>query len=328
MEPMMKPQLCVPSDASDDYLRYLKQMNVTHCFVMFSDEDAVSESRVNQTLERVRKAGFTIDDAGCNSLYKHPSIHLGLEDRDEWIEKYNNLNRWLGQGGVPVGYVTWDTGRVSTSWWKAGEHTHGAPGRIVDMEEIYARKPVFGKVYTEEELWENFEYFLRAVLPVCRSSNIRLALHPNDPPAPMYEGCASLIYNSDCYRKAMALADTIEPGYLGVKFCCGCWLEGGSSFGNILDDLREFVRMNRVYTIHFRNVSGTLPYFEETLLEDGYMDMYRIVQLLVEENYTGPIYVDHVLRYDRETGGEKAAFAYATGYMKGLIGAAYSAKRK
>lgn len=334
MQTLMKPQLCVVSDATDDYLRYLTQMNISHCFVMFRNEHTNYDD-VNRTLERVRKAGLTVDDAGNGQLYKHPSIHLGLEDRDEWIEKYNALNRWLGNAGVKVGYATWDTGRVSTSWWKAGEHTHGAVGRIVDMEEINARAPAFGKEYDYDTMWANFEYFLRAALPVCKEVDMKLALHPCDPPARFYEGCSSIITSSDDYRKAMKRADEIQEElglgtkehYLGVKFCCGCWLEGGAAFGDILYDLRDFISQKRVHTIHFRNVSGTLPYFEETLLEDGYMDMYKIMQVLVECGYDGPVYVDHVLRYDEKTGGEMASFAYATGYMKGLMAAAYHAGR-
>ena len=52
--------------------------------------------------------------------------------------------------------------------------------------------------------------------------------------------------------------------------------------------------------------------------------MYKIIRALVEEDYDGTIYVDHVPRWDEATGGEQAAFSYATGYMKGLINAAYS----
>ena len=204
MEMLMKPQLCVSSNATDDYLRYLRQMNISHCFVMFRNEETNYDA-VNRTLERVRAAGLTVDDAGNGFIYKHPSIQLGLPDRDEWIAKYNDLNRWLGNAGVKVGYATWDTGRVSTSWWKAGEHTHGAMGRIVDMNEIYARKPAFGKEYDYDTMWNNFEYFLRAALPVCKEVGMKLALHPCDPPVRFYEGCASIIISGDDYRKALRL---------------------------------------------------------------------------------------------------------------------------
>ena len=86
MEMLMKPQLCVSSNATDDYLRYLRQMNISHCFVMFRNEETNYDA-VNRTLERVRAAGLTVDDAGNGFLYKHPSIQLGLPDRDEWIAK-------------------------------------------------------------------------------------------------------------------------------------------------------------------------------------------------------------------------------------------------
>ena len=92
METLMKPQMGVNSEkATDDYLQYLRQMNISHCFVMFSNEHSNYED-VNRILDKVRKAGLTVDDAGNAFLYKHPSIHLGMDDRDMWIEKYNDLN--------------------------------------------------------------------------------------------------------------------------------------------------------------------------------------------------------------------------------------------
>lgn len=321
MEYLMKPQLCVHSNDSDDYLQYLRQMNITHCFVMFSNEHSNYED-VNRTLDRVRKAGLTVDDAGNAFLYKHPSIHLGLPDRDAWIEKYNSLNRTLGQAGVKVGYI--GNSRVSHTGYFACDATHGAPGRTVDMDEILQRGPEFDKVVEEEELWQAFDYFLKAAIPVAQENGMRLSLHPSDPPHPMYQGYASLVHNGDCFRKAFAMADAIAPGVLGMKFCCGCWLEGGKAFGDILADLREFVRAGRVLTVHFRNVSAPLPHFCETLCEDGYMDMTKVMRLLVEEKYDRAIYVDHVFQTSAATGGDLAAFAYATGYMKGLMHMAYS----
>ncbi len=321
MEYLMKPQLCVHSNDSDDYLQYLRQMNITHCFVMFSNEHSNYED-VNRTLDRVRKAGLTVDDAGNAFLYKHPSIHLGLPDRDAWIEKYNSLNRTLGQAGVKVGYI--GNSRVSHTGYFACDATHGAPGRTVDMDEILQRGPEFDKVVEEEELWQAFDYFLKAAIPVAQENGMRLSLHPSDPPHPMYQGYASLVHNGDCFRRAFAMADAIAPGVLGMKFCCGCWLEGGKAFGDILADLREFVRAGRVLTVHFRNVSAPLPHFCETLCEDGYMDMTKVMRLLVEEKYDRAIYVDHVFQTSAATGGDLAAFAYATGYMKGLMHMAYS----
>lgn len=318
MEPI-KVQCCVRSNSSDEYLKFLRQMNIENCYLMFDDEHSNYDD-VNRTLDRVRKAGLTVNDAGNDHIYKHPSIHLGWKDRDYWIDKYNDLNRILGHAGVPVGYMTWDTGRVSTTRWAVGEHTCGSVARIVDMNEILARGPAFDREYEEDELWENYKYFMERALPVCEEANIKIALHPNDPPAPKYEGCASLIYNAECYRKAIRLAN--NSPYVGLKFCIGCWLEGGDAFGNVLENLDEFIRQDRVFIIHFRNVSATLPYFEETLLEKGYMDMDRVMKQIVKSGYRGAIHADHVPRYPAEVGGEFSAIAYTTGYLKGLLASA------
>lgn len=322
METLMKPQMGVNSEkATDDYLQYLRQMNISHCFVMFSNEHSNYED-VNRILDKVRKAGLTVDDAGNAFLYKHPSIHLGMDDRDMWIEKYNDLNRIIAHAGVKVGYI--GNSRVSHDGYFASEATHGALGRTVNMENILKRPAKYDKVVEEAELWECFRYFLKQALPVAQEEGMRLSIHPSDPPYPMYEGYASLMHNGDCFRKAFAMADAIAPGVLGMKFCCGCWLEGGKAFGDILSDLREFVRDHRVLTVHFRNVSSPLPCFTETLCEDGYMDMTKVMRLLVEEKYDQAIYVDHIFQTTEANGGDLAAFAYATGYMKGLMNMAYS----
>ena len=322
MTKRMNPQLCVRSDnATDEYLQYLRQMNLSHCFVMFSNEHSNYED-VNRTLDKVRKAGITVDDAGNAALYKHLSFYLGLPDRDLWIDRYNALNKLLGQAGVPVGHI--GNSRVSHTGYFASDISHGAPARTVDMDEILSRKPLCEKPVYEEEVWENFRYLLERALPVAQEYGMKLSLHPCDPPYPFYEGYHSLIHNSDCYRKALKMADEIAPGVLGIKFCCGCWLEGGSAFGDILADLREFVRAGRVYTVHFRNVSCPLPRFTETLAEDGYFDMMSIMRVLVQEGYDQAIYPDHIFETDPKTGGNLSAFAYAVGYMKGLMDAAYA----
>ena len=322
MQALMKPQLCVRSEnATDEYLQYLRQMGLSHCFVMFHNDHSNYED-VNRILDKVRGAGLTVDDAGNGFLYKHMSIHLGLKDRDTWIDKYNDLNRILGKAGVPVGYI--GNSRVSHTGYFASDLTHGAKGRTVDMDEILRRPPLYDHVVEEEELWDAFHYLLERALPVAKEVGMKLSLHPSDPPYPMYEGYASLIHNSDCYRKALKLADAIEPGVLGIKFCCGCWLEGGKNFGDILSDLREFVRAKRVLTVHFRNVSCPLPHFTEVLAEDGYFDMMSIMRVLVQEGYDQAIYPDHIFETTLGTGGDLAQFAYAIGYMKGLMHAAYS----
>ncbi|MBQ9401323.1 MAG: hypothetical protein IJU38_03055, partial [Clostridia bacterium] len=151
METLMKPQLCVRSEnATDEYIQYLRQMGLTHCFVMFSNEHSNYED-VNRILDKLRSKGMTVDDAGNGFLYKHMSIHLGLDDRDYWIDQYNDLNRIIGKAGVKVGYI--GNSRVSHTGYFANDVTHYAKGRTVDMDEILRRPPAYNKIVDEDALW-------------------------------------------------------------------------------------------------------------------------------------------------------------------------------
>jgi len=319
LESKIKVQIPITSDYTDDQLLFAKQMGLKNVFVMFNDEDSNYDS-VMRFFDRCAKYDLTVNDAGNVNMYKHPAIHLGLPGRDEWIDKYNAFNRVLGKAGIRVGYITWDQGRVSTSRFAVGKHTRGAVGRIVDLEELNSHPNFFDREYQREEMWNNFKYFMDRVLPVCEEADIRLALHPNDPPVPTLEGVGNLIQSAEDYKRAFDLVG--NSTYLGMKFCVGCWLEGGSRFGNLLEDIKYFVENKKVFVVHFRNVSDTLPYFEETLLEDGYMDMYQVMKQFVKYGYDGAMHCDHVPTFVEACGGRNSAFAYSTGYMKALINCA------
>lgn len=313
---LVKVQVPVSSDYTDEHLKFIKQMGVDNCFVMFTDQDSNYDG-VNKFLERCRKAGLTVNDAGNAHIYKNPSIPLGRPDKDMWIDKFNDLNRIIANAGVKVGYITWDAGRVSTTKFDVGKKTRGSIGRVVNMEELYRHDLAFDRIYEEEEIWDNFKYFLERTLPVCEEIDMKLALHPNDPPVPTLEGFYNLIHSSADYRRAFEMAG--NSPYLGMKMCCGCWLEGGPAFGNLLEDIKYFVENKKVLIVHFRNVSSCGVSFEETLLEDGYMDMYQVMKQFVACGYDGVMHCDHVPEFSAKHGGKDSSWAYSTGYMKALI---------
>lgn len=315
----IKVQSKVVSDYTDEQLLFIKQMGVRYVYVIFKDEHTDYDS-VMKLKERLDRFGLTVTDAGNVSLYKSDKIHLGLPGRDEAIEAYNNFNRVLGKAGIPVVYMTWEPNQVLTSRFAVGKETRGGIGRIVDIKEMEARPNTHGRLYTKEEMWDNFKYFLDRVLPVCEEANVKIALHPNDPPVDCLVGISNLITSAEDYKHAFELAG--NSPYLGMKMCIGCWLEGGSNFGSVLDDIRYFVENDKVLLVHFRNVSATVPYFEETLLEDGYMDMYRLMKEFVRCDYDGMIHVDHVPVWGESVGGENSSWAYSTGYMKALLNCA------
>jgi len=147
---------------------------------------------------------------------------------------------------------------------------------------------------------------------------MKLALHPNDPPVDCLCGISNLITSSADYKHAFELAG--NSPYLGMKMCIGCWLEGGENFGNVLEDIKYFVENKKVLCVHFRNVSSPMPQFEETLLEDGYMNMYEIMKAFVKADYDGVLHADHVPLWGTGvgTGGSTTAWTYSMGYIKAL----------
>ena len=313
---IMKVQIGISSSDSDERLMFIKQMGVNYVFCNFADEDS-DYNGIMRLRERLEKFGLVLTDGSNTHIYKNASFHLGLPDCDKHISRYNELTRDLGKAGVGINFMTWEPNNVLTSRVAVGEHTRGAEGRIVDIGQLKTLDYSHGRQFSEKEIWDNFKYFLEKALPVCEEAGVKIALHPCDPPVPELRGIHSLIHCSDDYRRAFELAG--DSPYLGMKFCVGCWLEGGMEFGNLFHDLEEFIGRNKVLSVHFRNVSSTNPYFEETLLEDGYMDMFEVMKKLVACEYAGVISVDHVPRFAKECGGRDAGFAYSTGYMKALI---------
>ena len=107
----------------------------------------------------------------------------------------------------------------------------------------------------EEMNVDNFKIFLDRVLPVCEDIDMKLALHPNDPPVDCLCGISNLITSSADYKHAFELArETVL--ILEMKMCIGCWLEGGENFGNVLEDIKYFVENKKVLCVHFHNVSS------------------------------------------------------------------------
>ena len=314
----IKVQQMMRSDATDEELLLYKQMGIRYAYVYFNDYDSNYED-MKRFQEKLKNYGIEITDA-CNAgYYKNPSIHLGLKDRDICIDRYIDFTKNLAKLGIKLGYMTWDSDVYETKH-DVGKYSRGSKTRIVEEADIPVHDLKFGRHYDEKEIWENCEYFLKKVMPVLKEYNMKIAFHPDDPPVPCFHDVCNLIWRSDDYRRLFALVN--DDPHIVMKFCVGCWLQGGAQFGNLMEDLEEFVKKGKVAVVHFRNVSGTLPYFEETLIEDGYMDMYRILRRLIELDYDGVITIDHPLEMVEKFGGKRIGNAYMVGYLKGMLDAA------
>lgn len=315
----MKVQMPIGGQMRDEELAFIREMGVEWVDLNVDRAGCGDEALAVQR-RRLADFGLKIGSISCGPLQKNPAIDLGWPERDGEIEAFIAHIQAAGKAGVPVVSVAWQPNGILRTGWAPGTHTRGGTAAYADMEEILARPNANDRAYSEAEIWDNFSYFLERTLPVCEAAGVRMALHPNDPPVPCLAGVPSLIYSTECYRRAFQLAGN-SPA-LGMKLCVGCWLEAGEAFGDLMADIRDFCARDKVLVVHFRNVSAPMPYFEETLAEDGYADMTAIMRQFVDCGYQGFLSVDHAFRGYPSVGGTVAAFAYPTGYLKGLLHAA------
>lgn len=325
--PRMEGQ--VSSRTTDDELHMLHEMGITNVAVTFSDSELTyaAAAPIVSRLRNFANGGFNITLGSNGGLQKNTAIILGTSGKDAAIQTFKNFVIVLGQLQIPVTAIAWQPNGIVRSKGFTNKYTHGGSAGIADMADIKKMAIANGRVYTDAEVWATFKYFIDAMLPTCAQAKVAMALHPNDPPVPSLLGAASLIYNSNGYRKAFALAN--NSPWLGMKLCCGVWLEGGVTFGNILSDIDEFVKAGKVLNVHFRNVSNPLNpdysgYFEETLAMDGYADMYSIMKQFVKSGYNGSLFCDHAFTGYSSMGGNTTNMATNNAYIMGLINAACS----
>ncbi|MCJ7548728.1 MAG: mannonate dehydratase, partial [Anaerolineae bacterium] len=277
----VKFSMAIRPDAQDEELQFASQLGVPCVYTWVRPEER-NHDDLARLREKVESYGLELYMTGSYDLGKSDKIHLALPGRDEDIAKLQDFVRNLGRAGIKHTTFTWEPDKV----WSSPPTTTrgGAQARYVDLAEMKRRPHTHDRAYTEDEIWSNFEYFIERMIPVCEEADVRLALHPNDPPTDGLGGIPCLIQNWASYDRAFAIADS---PYLGMEFCVGCWLEGGKDFGNVLDGIRHFHDMGKIFIVHFRNVTSPLPTFTETFLDDGYMDMYQVMKTFCEVGYAG-----------------------------------------
>jgi mannonate dehydratase len=123
------------------------------------------------------------------------------------------------------------------------------------------------------------EYFLNAMIPFCESIDMKLALHPNDPPVPSIGGIPCIMRSKAAFDRVFAIAK--ESKALGIEFCCGTWMEGGKNFvWDLYRALEEYTQRGKIVKIHLRNITGRLDEhkgFVETFLDDGVASFMNVL---------------------------------------------------
>ncbi len=291
--------------ATPENMLFLKQIGVKWVSLAPDPKNATAEAFI-ELREKWEAAGFHVYNIGSGagpsgSLHNMPEVTLNLPGRDQKIEEYLNYIRYLGKAGIPystyahMGNGIWRSGReVTPRGYSAAALDLSSPNaRGTWAGKTYAEPLSHGRVYSKEEIWDNYTYFIKKVVPVAEEAGVRIGIHPDDPPQPVLAGVPRCIFsNFEGYKRAIEIANSPN---IGVCLCCGSWLEGGKMTGaEPVDMIRYFGPRKKLFKIHFRNVSAPLPHFTETMIDDGYYDMSKIMRALVEVKFEGIMIPDHI----------------------------------
>lgn len=298
-------------------------------------------------MEDILKMKSEIDAAGLTmecieSVNVHEDIKIGLPTRDKYIENYIESIRNLAKVGVKVicynfmpvfdwtrtdlamnmgdgaTCLSYDgvqiEGKSPEDMFKeidSNSNGYAMPGweseRMPEIKELFQKY----KNVTAEDLWANLKYFLEKLMPVCEECDVKMAIHPDDPPWSIF-GLPRIITNRDSLERLLTM---VPSKYNGLTFCTGSL--GASSKNDLPAMIREFG--DRIYFAHLRNVKVIDNHFNETAHEsnNGSLDMYEIVKALQDVGFDGYIRPDH----GRMIWGEVARPGY--GLFDRALGVAY-----
>lgn len=224
--------------------------------------------------------------------------------------------------------------KVLTMHWtlipiRRNGHTEGRGGssyHSFKLEDNWKELPV-GKhgIVGYDEYWDRITYFLKNIIPVCEEHDVRLAVHPYDPPGlPRgYQGVDT--WNSaptSVFESLKKYESIVDSPYNGFQLCLGTVMEGlKNPKTELLPIVKYFADKGKIYQIHMRNIKGGLGSFEEVYIDEGEANFIEVIRILRDAGYSWSICPDHCPTHPDDPGGLQA-FAQAFGYINGLIDAA------
>src|SRR5262245_6349016 len=271
-------------------------------------------------VERCKQYGLRLEAIENVPIAFYDKAMLGLPGRDEQIEHYQATIRNLGKAGIPILGYHW----MPNSVWRTPNRTGRGGAWVTAFEmDLVDKAPLVhgvkehplaqGRLFSAEEMWRNYEYFMRAVVPVAEEAGVKLALHPDDPPVPSLGGIARLFHGFEGFRRAM---DLVPSPNSGLDFCMGCWSEMGPG---VIEAIRYFGERGKIFYVHFRDVQGCVPTFQECFIGEGNVDVVAAMRALKEVGFSGFFLDDHVPHMVDDTEWGHRGRAHAIGYITALV---------
>ncbi|WP_411334020.1 mannonate dehydratase [Metabacillus indicus] len=315
--------------------RFAKQVGCTHIVAHLTDYHTVPldldlHDKV-YSLENLQRLKREMNEEGVefHAIENFCPAHwydvlLDGPKKQEQMERLKSIVRNMGEVGIPVlGYNfsiagVWGLteehaarGKARTAVFHNPEHTPIPMGTVWNMQ--YDFQPAEGHLQkiTAEDLWSRLDYFLGELLPVAEEAGVILAAHPDDPPLKEVRGHSRLVYKPELFQKLLDLHPSKNSR---LEFCLGTIQEMAD--GDVYEAIEKYA--DSIGYIHFRNVRGKVPHYDEVFVDEGDIDMIKALRILKERNYEGVLIPDHTPATECDAPWH-AGMAYALGYMKAAI---------
>jgi mannonate dehydratase len=323
------PKLCLGiTQIEPGALRKVKQLGVDHVLRGGPAVLPWREAELRSMMETVKAAGLTLSNLMIGGF---PNTLYGRPGRDEEIDKVQQSIRAAGRAGLPVVEYNFYAHRAMEGYY-AEIGRAGTGYTAFDYARMKDLPPLANEgAHSLDEMWANVSYFLKAVVPVAKEANVRLALHPNDPPAPLSRGSEQIMGTVAGWKK---LVDIVPSPHNGITFDCGVTREMGE---NPVEVCRYFLERDCINHVHYRNVRVRKPYedYAEVFIDEGQVDMFGVMRELVKGKYPRLIYPEHprALDIDQEEytatsagfkstypgGGSYAGTTFSVGYARAML---------
>ena len=312
----------------DQELGFLKTLGVDHICMKLTSKtrnpdlgSAASAAKFfAEARDKVRAHGMDLRCVSASNAPGWAEVKLGLPGAEQKIGLLRNLIKGMGAAGIPMLLYNF---RVLHSTQLRTEPTQGrgeASYVSFDYEQFKGRPPAAAAAaIPEDAMWANITRFLKAIVPEAELAGVRLALHPDDPPlppgiAPLTE-VANIVSTFEQYRRIFGICPSPANAML---FCQGCVKEMQGV--DVYQAIRDMASQDKIVAVHFRNVRGSFPRFQETFVDDGDVDMYKAMVAYRDAGFRGPFMLDHGPSFPQ---AHPAGNAFAIGYIRAMIQAVY-----
>jgi len=361
LDPKAEP---APSGRLETSYQRIRQLGVTHLLgVNVAGPGGVwTEESVRRAVDSAKAAGLV----AYNAMINVPaSVLYGRDSRAKDMEPFLASIEAAGKGGLTVVEYNFYAHRATEGYYETiGRANSGYTGFDYELELLIDENGrVLGPLYRDasgkltpeslaafpnakkvkfkdlpplanegahnlDEMWSNITYFLKAAIPAAEKAGVRMALHPNDPPAPISRGSQQIMGTLAGWKHLITIVDSPANG---ITFDCGVTRELGE---DAVTTAEYFASRKRINHVHYRNVLVEKPYekYQEIFIDAGMNDMFGVMKALVKNKYTGTIYPEHprALDSDRDRGriggypggGGYAGITFSVAYARAMMQAA------